>query len=169
MPGKLLGLLLASIPLSMAGAGVPDMPAREAITLIENAKLNRSEGYFYRAEAQYRGALAIVEQMSGPESPDLTPVLNGLAELYFEAGRYTEAEAFARRSAAVVETGLGGRLDATNVTQPVLTVITPIDFDHEAYLGHTLEAIAGEKAGILKPGVPAVFARQRPEAAVVLE
>ncbi len=70
---------------------------------------------------------------------------------------------------AVVETGLGGRLDATNVVQPALTVITPIDFDHEAYLGHTLEAIAGEKAGILKPGVPAVFARQRPEAAAVLE
>jgi dihydrofolate synthase/folylpolyglutamate synthase len=48
-------------------------------------------------------------------------------------------------------------------------VITPIDFDHEAYLGHTIEAIASEKAGILKPGVPAVFARQRPEAASVLE
>jgi dihydrofolate synthase/folylpolyglutamate synthase len=48
-------------------------------------------------------------------------------------------------------------------------VITPIDFDHEAYLGHTIEAIAAEKAGILKPGVPAVFAPQRPEAARVLE
>ncbi len=70
---------------------------------------------------------------------------------------------------AVIEVGLGGRLDATNVVEPVLTVITPIDFDHEAYLGHTLEAIAGEKAGILKPGVPAVFAPQRPEAAAVLE
>jgi dihydrofolate synthase/folylpolyglutamate synthase len=69
---------------------------------------------------------------------------------------------------AVVETGLGGRLDATNVVEPVLTVITPIDFDHEAYLGHTIEAIAGEKAGILKPGVPAVFAKQRPEAEAVL-
>ena len=69
---------------------------------------------------------------------------------------------------AVVETGLGGRLDATNVVEPALTVITPIDFDHEAYLGHTLEAIAGEKAGILKPGVPAVLARQRPEAEAVL-
>jgi dihydrofolate synthase/folylpolyglutamate synthase len=69
---------------------------------------------------------------------------------------------------AVVEVGLGGRLDSTNVVQPVLTVITPIDFDHEAYLGHTIEAIANEKAGILKPGVPAVFARQRPEAAQVL-
>src|SRR5580704_3045570 len=71
--------------------------------------------------------------------------------------------------AAVVETGLGGRLDATNVVEPVLTVITPIDFDHEAYLGHTLEAIAGEKAGILKAGAPAVFAKQRPEAAAVLD
>jgi dihydrofolate synthase/folylpolyglutamate synthase len=70
---------------------------------------------------------------------------------------------------AVVEVGLGGRLDATNVVEPALTVITPIDFDHEAYLGHTLEAIAGEKAGILKPGVPAVFARQRPEARAVLD
>jgi dihydrofolate synthase/folylpolyglutamate synthase len=70
---------------------------------------------------------------------------------------------------AVVEVGLGGRLDSTNTVQPALTVITPVDFDHEAYLGHTIEAIAGEKAGILKPGVPAVFARQRPEAAAVLE
>jgi len=71
--------------------------------------------------------------------------------------------------AAVIEVGLGGRLDSTNVVRPVLTVITPIDFDHEAYLGHTIEAIASEKAGILKPGIPAVFARQRPEAAKVLE
>jgi len=70
---------------------------------------------------------------------------------------------------AVVEVGLGGRLDATNVVAPALTVITPIDFDHEVFLGNTIEAIAGEKAGILKPGVPAVFARQRPEAAAVIE
>lgn len=70
---------------------------------------------------------------------------------------------------AVVEVGLGGRLDATNVVEPALTVITPIDFDHETYLGHTLEAITWEKAGILKTSVPAIFARQRPEAAVVLE
>jgi dihydrofolate synthase/folylpolyglutamate synthase len=65
---------------------------------------------------------------------------------------------------AVVETGLGGRLDATNAITPVLTVITPIDYDHESWLGSSLRAIAGEKAGILKPGVPAVFAQQRPEA-----
>ncbi len=69
----------------------------------------------------------------------------------------------------VLEVGLGGRLDATNVVRPELCVITPVDFDHEALLGKSLEAIAGEKAGILKPGVPAVFAAQRPEAQQTLE
>ncbi len=70
---------------------------------------------------------------------------------------------------AVLEVGLGGRLNATNVVTPELCVVTPVDFDHEAYLGKSLESIAGEKAGILKPGVPAVFARQRAEAERVLE
>ena len=71
--------------------------------------------------------------------------------------------------AVVLEVGLGGRLDATNVAMPELCVISQIDFDHERYLGRSLEAIAGEKAGILKPGVPAVFSRQRAEVAPVLE
>ena len=70
---------------------------------------------------------------------------------------------------AVLEVGLGGRLDATNVVTPRLSVITPVDFDHEKYLGKSLEAITAEKAGILKPGVPAVFAVQRPEVARTLE
>jgi dihydrofolate synthase/folylpolyglutamate synthase len=69
----------------------------------------------------------------------------------------------------VLETGLGGRLDATNVVSPSLTAITPIDFDHERFLGSSLEAIAGEKAGILKPGVPSIVSHQRPEALAVLE
>ena len=69
----------------------------------------------------------------------------------------------------VLEVGLGGRLDATNVVHPALTVITPVDFDHEAWLGKSLASIASEKAGILKPGAPAVFARQRPEAEAVLD
>ena len=60
----------------------------------------------------------------------------------------------------VFETGIGGRLDATNYVQPVLTVIVPISFDHMALLGNTIEEIAGEKAGILKPGVPLVLSRQ---------
>jgi len=69
---------------------------------------------------------------------------------------------------AVLEVGLGGRLDATNVVAPALCVITPIDFDHTEFLGPTIEQIAAEKAGILKPGVPAIFAQQPREAEMVL-
>jgi dihydrofolate synthase/folylpolyglutamate synthase len=69
----------------------------------------------------------------------------------------------------VLETGLGGRLDATNVVIPEVAVITQIDFDHEAFLGSSIESIAAEKAGILKAGRPAVFSAQRPEALAVLE
>jgi dihydrofolate synthase/folylpolyglutamate synthase len=57
---------------------------------------------------------------------------------------------------AVLEVGMGGRLDSTNVCQPVVTVVTNISFDHTKQLGNTLALIAGEKAGILKPGVPAI-------------
>jgi dihydrofolate synthase / folylpolyglutamate synthase len=90
---------------------------------------------------------------------------------YFETVTAMALAVFAaeRVDRVVLEVGLGGRLDATNVVHPELCVITPVDFDHESFLGRSLEAIAGEKAGILKPGVPAVFARQRPEAAQVLE
>lgn len=75
----------------------------------------------------------------------------------------------AKLDLSVIEVGLGGRLDATNVVHPELAVVTPIDFDHEAYLGKSVQSIAAEKAGILKPEVPAVFAAQRAEAAVVLD
>jgi dihydrofolate synthase/folylpolyglutamate synthase len=79
-------------------------------------------------------------------------------------------EAFAQEKVdfAVVEVGLGGRLDATNILTPAVSVITRIDFDHENFLGHALRDIAEEKAGILKPGIPAVFARQRAEVCEVL-
>jgi dihydrofolate synthase/folylpolyglutamate synthase len=88
---------------------------------------------------------------------------------YFETVTAMALDVFAGRTDVVVlEVGLGGRLDATNVVMPALAVITPIDFDHEQFLGRSLDAIAGEKAGILKAGVPAVFSRQRPEAARVL-
>lgn len=69
----------------------------------------------------------------------------------------------------VLETGLGGRLDATNVVNPLVSVLTSIDLDHQAWLGHTLSEIALEKAGIIKPGVPIVSGPQFPEARIVLE
>lgn len=69
----------------------------------------------------------------------------------------------------LLETGLGGRLDATNVVpRPALTLISPVSMDHEAYLGSTLEAIAGEKAGIIKPNVPVLAGPQAPAALAVL-
>lgn len=90
---------------------------------------------------------------------------------FFETMTAMAFFAFAKAAVDVVvlETGLGGRLDATNVVTPELSVITPIDFDHEAFLGSSIESIAAEKAGILKQGRPAVFAEQRPEAFEVLD
>jgi dihydrofolate synthase/folylpolyglutamate synthase len=78
---------------------------------------------------------------------------------------------FARQNvnAAVIEVGLGGRLDATNVVIPRVAVITSLSYDHMAVLGNTLTLIAGEKAGIIKPGIPVVSSPQRDEALAVLE
>jgi dihydrofolate synthase/folylpolyglutamate synthase len=90
---------------------------------------------------------------------------------FFETLTAMAFVAFARFGVEVVvlETGLGGRLDATNVVNPEIAVITPIDFDHEAFLGSSLESIAAEKAGIIKAGRPVVFAGQRPPAFGILE
>jgi dihydrofolate synthase/folylpolyglutamate synthase len=79
--------------------------------------------------------------------------------------------AFAKNdvNAAVIEVGLGGRLDATNVVLPRVSVITSLSYDHMAVLGNTLAEIAGEKAGIIKEGVPVVSAPQTGEALEVLE
>jgi dihydrofolate synthase/folylpolyglutamate synthase len=69
---------------------------------------------------------------------------------------------------AIYEVGLGGRLDATNIVEPEVAIITPIDFDHENFLGHSIDEIAAEKAGIIKPGAWVVSASERPEARVVI-
>src|SRR5215471_3475454 len=97
----------------------------------------------------------------GSDAPPLT---------FFEFGTLVALWHFAREQVqvAVLETGLGGRLDATTAARPDVSAITPISFDHMDYLGNTLGQIAAEKAGILKPGVPAVFSRQDPEVLAVL-
>ncbi|SDE69862.1 bifunctional folylpolyglutamate synthase/dihydrofolate synthase [Limimaricola pyoseonensis] len=111
--------------------------------------------------------------------PDLTALLdrthaaNGPEAItYFEITTAAALLAFAETPAewTLLETGLGGRLDATNVVaRPALTVITPVDLDHQQYLGETLEEIAGEKAGILKRGTPCVVAPQHEAALEVIE
>ncbi len=72
-------------------------------------------------------------------------------------------------NAAVIEVGLGGRLDATNIVSPEVSVITSLSYDHMAVLGDTLAKIAGEKAGIIKPGIPVVSSPQKEEALEILE
>jgi dihydrofolate synthase / folylpolyglutamate synthase len=89
---------------------------------------------------------------------------------YFECVTAMAFEHFARERVdfGVFEVGLGGRLDATNILTPAVTLITRVDFDHENFLGHSLREIAREKAGILKHGVPLILAEQRPEALQVI-
>ena len=91
---------------------------------------------------------------------------------FFEVATCAAFLAFTRSAAdvALLEVGLGGRLDTTNVVRrPAVTAITPVSLDHQAFLGPTIAAIAGEKAGIVKPGVPAVIGPQTDEAQAVIE
>ncbi len=125
----------------------------------------------FRERVQVDGALiareAVAElvaamQALAPQHPGLTTfeLTTALAFLYF-----------AREAVdvAVLEVGLGGRLDATNVVTPRVAVITSLSYDHVSLLGRSLGEIAAEKAGIIKPGVPVVAAPQQPEALAVLE
>jgi dihydrofolate synthase / folylpolyglutamate synthase len=103
---------------------------------------------------------------------EVRPVIESIHELTtFEITTALGFLYFARQhtQAAVVEVGLGGRLDATNITTPAVCVITSISYDHMQILGNTLTEIAGEKAGIIKTGVPIVMAPQPEEARQAIE
>lgn len=110
--------------------------------------------------------------------PALTALLdecvakNGVDEItFFEITTCAAFLAFARTPAdwTLLEVGLGGRLDATNVIKPALSIITPVSLDHQAFLGDTIGAIAGEKAGIIKRGVPCIVGPQSEEGLAVIE
>ncbi len=94
----------------------------------------------------------------------------GLEVTFFEAATAMAFLRFMEEGVdlAIMETGMGGRLDATNVTRPLLTIITNVDIDHSACLGGTVEAIAAEKAGIIKRGVPLITGALSPEAAAII-
>jgi dihydrofolate synthase/folylpolyglutamate synthase len=116
------------------------------------------------------GGVPVSEEEFTWAMAEMEPELRRLRPTYFETMTAAAFLIFARRKVdyAVVEVGLGGRLDATNVILPAACAITTIDYDHMDKLGHTLREIAGEKAGILKPGVPSVSSPQVPEARKVL-
>lgn len=95
----------------------------------------------------------------------LKPAIENIKPSFFEISAAMAFEYFAEEKVdvAIIETGMGGRLDSTNIIQPILSVITNISYDHMQWLGDTLGAIAGEKAGIIKPGIPVVIGETHPE------
>lgn len=100
----------------------------------------------------------------------LRPLIEETGATFFEVGTALAFADFAARGAevAVIEVGLGGRLDSTNVVRPMASAVTKIELDHQKYLGETLAAIAAEKAGIAKPAAPFVVGETRPELIEVL-
>ncbi len=122
--------------------------------LIDFGERIRVAGYPVEEELLFEGAVR------------LRPLAEELGATFFEATTALALLCFAESDVdfVVAEVGLGGRLDATNVLLPEVTAITNVAWDHADYLGHTLAQIAGEKAGIAKPGVPMVLGRLDPEA-----
>lgn len=99
----------------------------------------------------------------------IRPLMDDIKPSFFEISVAMAFSYFAKKKVdmAVVEVGLGGRLDSTNIIHPELSVITNISFDHVQFLGNTYALIAGEKAGIIKEGVPVVIGETLPETAAV--
>jgi len=114
---------------------------------------------------------AVTEERFTRATAELVRLAEGGNFSYFETATVLAAKLFAEEKCDVViwETGMGGRLDATNIVTPAASVITNIAFDHMHALGHTLAAIAGEKAGIIKPGVPVFRGVMPDEAAQTIE
>ncbi|SHL93881.1 dihydrofolate synthase / folylpolyglutamate synthase [Paracoccus solventivorans] len=126
---------------------------------------------WFNERIRLAGAL-IPDDMLAATLAEVESVNAGRPITFFEVTTAAAFLAFSRVPAdfTLLEVGLGGRLDATNVVaRPRLTVLTPISIDHTQYLGETLPEIAGEKAGILKRGVPCVVARQEDAALEVIE
>jgi len=143
------------------GKGVHVYTSPHLVNFHERIVLAGAHGSAPIAEDMLVDCLARAEAANGGELITLFEITTAAAFLAF-------SEVFA--DILLLETGLGGRLDATNVVgKPLLTAITPISIDHVSFLGDTLTEIAGEKAGILKPGVPCVVGRQEHEAFQVIE
>ncbi|MGD1876521.1 MAG: bifunctional folylpolyglutamate synthase/dihydrofolate synthase [Kiloniellaceae bacterium] len=153
--GSLLAFLRAM--LEAAGQGVQVYTSPHLVRFHERIRLTTG----LIDEAALIALLERCEAINGPE-----PIT------FFEVTTAAAFLAFAEEPADILllETGQGGRLDATNmIARPRLTAITPIALDHQQFLGTTLEAIAGEKAGIMKPGVTCVVGPQEPAVLAVLD
>ena len=130
---------------------------RERIT--ENGRFFSDSAYLEAFRAIREGIQPYIGKQSEPQ-PSWFELVTLTAFVLFRQERLDWA---------VFETGMGGRLDATNIIQPEITVLTPIELEHCEYLGHTIPLIAAEKAGIIKTGVPVFCSRQQPSALEVFK
>jgi dihydrofolate synthase/folylpolyglutamate synthase len=143
-----------------AGLRVGLFTSPHLVSFAERIQVNRQlipEGEVVRLVTELRPLLA---SFPAEAHPTFFEVVVTMALRYF---------AEQRCDLVIWETGLGGRLDATNIVMPLASVITNIQFDHERWLGHSLASIASEKAGVLKPGVPAITGATEPEALAVVQ
>jgi dihydrofolate synthase/folylpolyglutamate synthase len=137
-----------------------------------SARAPSFDAIWMRANAAKGAGRLVSDEELGTALEECEHANAGAAITVFEITTAVAMLLFARHPADVLllEVGLGGRLDATNVIEsPLATVITPVSFDHAEHLGGTIAEIAAEKAGILKPGVPAIVAAQPREALAVIE
>jgi dihydrofolate synthase/folylpolyglutamate synthase len=143
-----------------AGLRVGLFTSPHLVSFRERIQVNRqliSEGDVVRLVEELQ---PLLKQFPSAHHPTFFEVITVMALKYF---------AEQKCDLVIWETGLGGRLDATNIVAPLASVITNIAFDHEQWLGDTLGKIAAEKAGIIKPGVPVITAADEPEALAVIE
>jgi len=159
--GKGSTTAMVSSILQAAGYKVGTFTSPHLHSYTERYRINREEVAPDRIAGLITRIKPILEDMvaSGFEHPTEFEVSTALAFLYF----YEEKVDF-----LVLEVGLGGSIDSTNVVTPLVSVITNVAMDHMDYLGNTLEEIATVKAGIIKPGVPAVTASDKPEVLAVI-
>ena len=147
------------------------IPENQVVRLVEELRAFQSGAGFQPA-----GSAGIPAHSSETGGTDAAPTRTQDAcatfqPTFFEVVTVMALKYFAEQRCDLViwETGLGGRLDATNIVTPLASVITNIAFDHQQWLGDTLEKIAAEKAGIIKPGVPVITATDEPDALAVIE
>src|SRR6266478_313325 len=141
--------------------GLNTSPHLEKIN--ERIRINGEELRDTAIAETFTGILAMIDELLAAGELRAHPT-------YFECVTAMAFEHFARERVdfGVFEVGLGGRLDATNILSPAVSIITSIDFDHENFLGHSIQQIAAEKAGIIKTGVPVVSAVTHPRAIEVI-
>ena len=154
--------MLANI-LQLAGLRPGLYTSPHLLRINERIRLDGAEISDDQFAGSFTRVLAVIEELLASGTLAAHPT-------YFECVTAMAFDFFARAGAeiAVIEVGMGGRLDSTNVIVPEVAAITQIDFDHENFLGHSIEEIAAEKAGIIKRGVRVVSAAENPAAQAVI-